>query len=71
MAVCDKTNNHDTNGPNKDQLFFVEPLKPIAPEDAKPFNCRANAIRDPRQTKGEAYDVTTEASSCCGTDGCC
>jgi arsenite methyltransferase len=71
MAVCDKTFNLYKNGPYKDQLFFVEPLKPIAPEDATPFNCRANAIRDPRQTKGAAYDVTTEASSCCGTDGCC
>lgn len=71
MAVCDKTFNLYNRPPYREQLAFVEPLEPIPLDDAKPFNCRANAIRDPRQTKGVDYDVTTEASQCCGTDGCC
>ena len=71
MAVCDKTFNLYNRPPYREQLVFVEPIEAIPLDDAKPFNCRANAIRDPRQTKGVGYDVTTEASQCCGTDGCC
>lgn len=70
-AVCDKTFNLYNRPPYREQLVFVEPIKPIPLDHAKPFNCRANAVRDPRQTKGVDYDVTTEASQCCGTDGCC
>jgi arsenite methyltransferase len=71
MAVCDKTFNLYNRSPYREQLVFVEPIRAIPLDDAKPFNCRANAIRDPRQTKGVDYAVTTEASQCCGTDGCC
>lgn len=70
MAVCDKTFNLYQREPYRSQLYFVEPIQPIAPEEAKPFNCRANSIRDPRQTKGAQYDVTTEAQRCCGPEGC-
>jgi ubiquinone/menaquinone biosynthesis C-methylase UbiE len=70
MAVCDKTYNLYTRAPYRDEFYFVDPLKPIALENAKPFDCRASTIRDPRQTKGQDYKVTTDASQCCGPDGC-
>ena len=70
-AVCDKTFRLYQREPYRDQFYFVEPLTPVKPEDAKPFECRGSTLRDPRETKGVAYHATTEASSCCGTDGCC
>lgn len=73
MAVCKKTFDllTDPNGPYAGQIVGVEPLNPIAPADAKPFNCRATATRHPKQTKGQDYHATTEAAECCGPDGCC
>jgi hypothetical protein len=71
MAVCDKTFKLYQREPYRDQFYFVEPLVEIPPEQAKPFDCRASALRHPRVTKGEAYDATTDAQSCCGPEGCC
>lgn len=71
MAVCDKTFRLYQREPYRDQFFFVEPLRQIPPEEAKPFACRANARRHPRETKGLDYDATTEASRCCGVNECC
>lgn len=72
MAVCDKTYNLYKREPYAGQFDFVEPLTNIPLNEAKPFDCRRSSIRDPRQTKGQDYNVTTEASaSCCGPDGCC
>jgi len=71
MAVCDKTFRLYKRQPYADQFYFVEPLTAVKPEEAKLFDCRRNAIRNPKETKGQDYDATTEASSCCGTDGCC
>jgi arsenite methyltransferase len=70
MSVCDKTFKLYEREPYRSQFYLVEPIQPIAAEEAKPFNCRANSLRDPRQTKGAQYDVTTEAQSCCGPEGC-
>ncbi|MDQ3331297.1 MAG: methyltransferase domain-containing protein [Planctomycetota bacterium] len=70
-AVCDKTFRLYQREPYRDQFYFVEPREPVAIEAAKPFDCRGSAIRHPRQTKGLDYDATTEASKCCGPDGCC
>ncbi|MDB5320619.1 MAG: hypothetical protein JWN40_2250 [Phycisphaerales bacterium] len=71
MAVCDKTFRLYQREPYRDQFFFVEPLVPINPEEAVSFDCRRNAIRNPKETKGQDYDATTDASACCGPDGCC
>jgi SAM-dependent methyltransferase len=71
MAVCAKTFGLYQREPYRDEFFFVESRVPVKPEDAKPFDCRGNAVRDPRQTKGLGYDATTEAGpSCCGPDCC-
>jgi len=71
MAVCDKTFRLYQREPYRDQFYFVEPLTPVKPEDARSFDCHRNAVRNPKETKGLNYDATTEASNCCGTDGCC
>jgi ubiquinone/menaquinone biosynthesis C-methylase UbiE len=71
MAVCDKTFRLYQREPYRDHFFFVEPLTAVKPEEAKAFDCRRNAIRNPKETKGQDYDATTEASACCGPDGCC
>ena len=39
--------------------------------EAKQFDCRRSSVRNPKETKGQDYDATTEAGSCCGPDGCC
>jgi hypothetical protein len=70
-AVCDKTYNIYRKPPYRDSFEFIEPLNAIAPEDAKPFDCSRTARRDPRETKGRDYRLTTESSSCCDGGDCC
>jgi ubiquinone/menaquinone biosynthesis C-methylase UbiE len=71
-AVCDKTFQLYRRDPYRDAFELVEPLTPMPLDDAEPFDCSRTAIRDPRETKGVDYDVTTDASEpCCGPDGCC
>ncbi len=76
VAVCDKTFNLLKSGPYAESFVYVEPLEPIALEDAKPFDCSPPArsssapgvaTRDPRDSKGQDYDATIEV---CGTDCC-
>ncbi|MEM1109724.1 MAG: methyltransferase domain-containing protein [Planctomycetota bacterium] len=74
IAVCDKTFKLLTNpnSPYAGQMIPIEPREEIALEDAKPFNCKTTKIRHARETKGQDYDATTEASDCCepGSDCC-
>ena len=67
MAVCAKTFGIYSKAPYKDYFDFVEPLEAIAPEDAKAFDCRRNAVRDPKETKGADYveTITDCAPDCC------
>ena len=57
----------------KDFFAFVEPLKEIALAEAKSFACGAVRIRHPKETKGQEYNITTDASRCCdgGNGTCC
>lgn len=73
MAVCEKTFQLYTREPYARDILAVEPLTPVAAEDAKPFDCSRDAVRHPRETKGLAYDLTTEPASSCGTGNgkCC
>lgn len=75
MAVCDKTYQIMTNpqGPYAGQIIGIESRVPIAPEDAKPFACTSQSLRDPRQTKGLGYRQTTagESAAYCSDGSCC
>ncbi|MBA3762465.1 MAG: methyltransferase domain-containing protein [Chthoniobacterales bacterium] len=70
-AVCDKTYNLYSKAPYRDSFEFIEPLKEITVAEAKPFDCSRTARRHPKETKGQDYRLTTEASSCCDGGSCC
>ena len=70
-AVCDKTFQLYRREPYAAHFEFVEPLTPIPPEQAPPFDCSRKAPRHPRETKGLDYDLTTPASQCLTGSSCC
>ena len=63
MAVCDKTFQLFQKPPYEGVFEPIEPLQNIPLEEAEAFDCRRQKVRDPRETKGAEYDLTTEASS--------
>ncbi len=70
-AVCDKTFRLFQKEPYREHFDFIEPLIPIAPEAALPFDSERSELRHPRETKGLDFDATSDGSSCCGADGGC
>jgi arsenite methyltransferase len=72
-AVCDKTFQLLKKEPYQSAFAFIEPLKPVSPEEAKPFVCGGMRLRHPRETKGMGYNATTEAGQCRdgGNEACC
>lgn len=73
MAVCDKTFHiyTDPKGVYHPDIIPIEPYEAVPLESALPFSCTGDTIRDPKQTKGLNYHVTTESSDCCGPQSCC
>lgn len=76
MAVCDKTFKlmTDDHGPYAGQMLAIEPKSEVPLDEAKQFDCKHAAVRDPRQTKGHNYRETrtADADSCCDPgSGCC
>ncbi|MEP6900962.1 MAG: methyltransferase domain-containing protein [Actinomycetota bacterium] len=73
MAVCDKTFQIYSREPYASQLIAVEPLEGITLEDAKEFDCRRTAKRNPRETKGLEYNLTDlSGTECCQPgENCC
>jgi len=76
-AVCEKTYRIYSQEPYCTQFEVVPPRVPVPLEEARPFPCaRGYLRRDPKETKGADYRVTTEAqATCCipgnGNGGCC
>src|SRR5216684_2617174 len=71
-AVCDKTYNLYRKAPYREFFEFVEPLTDISLADAKPFDCSRTSRRHPKETKGQDYNITTEANNqCCDGGSCC
>lgn len=78
-AVCDKTFRIFGREPYRSHFEFVEPRVEVPLDEAAAFDCSRTALRHPRETKGEEYDLTTEAGveTCCGPssdpegNGCC
>jgi ubiquinone/menaquinone biosynthesis C-methylase UbiE len=70
-AVCDKTYNIYRKAPYADSFEFVEPRTPVPLEEAQPFDCSRTSLRHPKETKGQDYNLTTEASQCCDGGSCC
>lgn len=76
MAVCDKTFKllTDPNGPYAGQFAGIEPINEVPLDQAPDYDCRQNAIREPRVTKGLDYHENTpidNGGDCCSTQGCC
>ena len=58
--------------PYREFFEFVEPIIDVPLVEAKPFDCSRTSLRHPKKTKGEDYDVTTEANNtCCDGGSCC
>jgi len=71
-AVCDKTYNLYKKAPYSKCFEFVEPIVDVLLAEAKPFDCSRTSLRHPKETKGQAYDVTTKANNtCCDGGNCC
>lgn len=72
-AVCDKTYQLYKKAPYKEFFSFVDPLTEIPIDKKKPFDCSRAELRHPKETKGQDYNATTEASQCCdgGNGACC
>lgn len=73
MAVCDKTFQIYNKEPYASQIIAVEPIENIALEDAKEFDCKRTAKRNPRETKGLEYNLTDlSGAECCEPgENCC
>ncbi|MGC8551521.1 MAG: methyltransferase domain-containing protein [Phycisphaerae bacterium] len=73
MAVCDKTFRILTNlnGPYHRQIIGLAPREEIPPDKAEAFNCRAGALRHPRETKDARYIASDDTAPGCTSDGCC
>src|SRR5437867_3603932 len=71
-AVCDKTYNLYKKAPYRDFFEFVDPIADVPLEQAKPFDCSRTALRHVKESKGQDYNVTTEANNqCCDGGSCC
>src|SRR5437667_10132611 len=70
-AVCDKTYNLYKKAPYREFFELVDPLVDVPLAEAKPFDCSRTALRHPKETKGQDYDVTTEVNKCCDGGACC
>src|SRR5256884_5084968 len=71
-AVCDKTYHLYKRAPYREFFELVNPIVDVPSAEAKPFDCSRTALRHPKETKGQNYDVTTEANNqCCDGGSCC
>ena len=72
MAVCDKTFRIYAQEPYRESIDLIEPYQEVPLSEAAAFNCRKDAVRHPRESKGLDYHVTemTDAPTC-GPDGNC
>jgi len=71
-AVCGKTYAIYNRQPYADQITPVPPHQEVPIDDAVEYDCHRNAIRQPRETKGQDYDATQlPDSDCCSGGDCC
>ncbi|MEE9568266.1 MAG: methyltransferase, partial [Candidatus Binatia bacterium] len=73
MAVCDKTFHIYKSEPYRKDIELVEPYDDVPLAETSPFDCRRDAVRHPRETKGLEYNLTqtTDAPYCGPKGNCC
>ena len=64
-AICEKTFQLIKAGHYGGAFELIEPRVEVPPAEAKVYASCGQRVRDPRETKGADYVVTTEASTCC------
>jgi len=70
-AVCAKIYDILTSDPYADWIIAIPPRVEIPPHERVRFDCARTAARHPRETKGEDYRVTADASPDCKPGSCC
>lgn len=66
-AVCEKTFRIYSQEPYRTYLELIPPQTLIPLEEAPAFSCAKGALRrNPKETKGQDYRITTEAQNICG-----
>ncbi len=71
-AVCGKTFAIYNRQPYAGQITPVPPHQAVPADEAPEYDCHRNAVRPPRETKGQEYDSTQlPDGDCCGGDECC
>lgn len=71
-AVCDKTYNLYRKAPYAQFFESIDPIVDVPIEKAAPFDCSRTSLRQAKETKGQDYNLTTEANSqCCDGGSCC
>lgn len=71
-AVCGKTFAIYNRQPYANDITPVPPHEEVPADDAPEYDCHRNAVRHPRETKGQDYDATLlPESDCCGGGECC
>jgi SAM-dependent methyltransferase len=69
-AVCEKTFRLLGSEPYAYETIPVPSRSEVTHEDERPFDCARPRLRDPRETKGEAYRAT-EGPACAPGESCC
>jgi hypothetical protein len=67
-AVCRKTFDILSRPPYAGHFMVLRPLVPVAPEEARPFECRATSVRSAREMKST---LAGEAAGCESDTNCC
>jgi SAM-dependent methyltransferase len=71
-AVCEKTFQMLSEQSFENCFYMIEPVNEVPRESAGQFDCSRDQLRDPRESKGQDYNLTQIGSSdCCGDDGGC
>ncbi len=70
-AVCGKTFAIYTREPYAKHVLPVSPHEPVPEDEAPAYDCRRNAVRDPRETKGQDYTETSIPGDEGCEPGCC
>src|SRR2546421_3660344 len=61
-AVCDNLYKKRPYREFFEFVDFVDPIVDVSLAEAEPFDCSRTTLRHPKETKGQDYDVTTEAN---------
>lgn len=70
-AVCDKTFQLLQSGPYEGHFAALEPLDAVVLDAAQPFARNGAVRRHPKETKGQDYKLTIDASNCTEGSSCC